>query len=54
MRGKTYMALNMRGARGIYDAKSLKENENWIIETTAHFYTSHGLCMCGGESKTFV
>lgn len=43
-----------RGARGIYDAKSLKENENWIMETTAHFYTSHGLCMCGGESKTFV
>lgn len=43
-----------RGARGIYHAKSLKENENWIMETTAHFYTSHGMCVCGGESKTFV
>lgn len=49
-----------RRAKGFKDAKlvqcseSLKENENWIVEATAHFYTSHGMCMCGGESKTFV
>lgn len=49
-----------RGAKRFEDAKrvryseSLKENENWIMEATAHFNTSHGMCTCGGESETFV